>query len=87
MTFFIRSDDGGVVNSKIAHIILCLVCLPNYKAKNKVNLLRLFFVFVKGALSSLRQFSTTESPLKMMKKAFYFTFKDLFVLKIFKFLS
>ena len=28
---------------------------------------------VKGALSSLRQFSGTESPLKMMKNAFYFT--------------
>ena len=29
----------------------------------------------------------TESPLKMMKNALYFTLKDLFVLKIFKFLS
>ena len=29
----------------------------------------------------------TESPLKMMKNAFYFTLKALFVLKIFKFLS
>ena len=28
-----------------------------------------------------------ESPLKMMKNAFYFTSKALFVLKIFKFLS
>ena len=28
-----------------------------------------------------------ESPLKMMKNAFYFTLKALFVLKIFKFLS
>ena len=40
----------------------------------------------KGALSDLRQFSTTESSLKMMKDA-YFTAKALFVLKIFKFLS
>ena len=38
----------------------------------------------KCALSSLRQFFVTESPLK---NAFYFTSKDLFVLKIFKFLS
>ena len=37
----------------------------------------------KGALSSLKQFFTTESPLKMMKNAFYFTSKALFVLKIF----
>ena len=42
---------------------------------------------VKGALSGLRQFLATESPLKMMKNAFYFTSKPLFVLKIFKFLS
>ena len=30
---------------------------------------------VKGALSGLRQFSATESPLKMMKNAFYFSSK------------
>ena len=40
----------------------------------------------KGALSYLRQFLATESPLKMMKYAFYFDLKALFVLKIFKFL-
>ena len=42
---------------------------------------------VKGALSGLRQLLATGSPLKMMKNAFYFTSKALFVLKIFKFLS
>ena len=42
---------------------------------------------VKGALSGLRQFFAPESPLKMMKNAFYFTLKALFVLKIFNFLS
>ena len=41
----------------------------------------------KGALSGLRQFVATESPLKMMKNAFYFASKALFVLKIFEFLS
>ena len=41
----------------------------------------------KGALSGLRQFLATENPLKMMKNAFYFALKALFVLKIFKFLS
>ena len=41
----------------------------------------------KDALSGLRQFLATESPLKMMKNAFYFTSKALFVLNIFKFLS
>ena len=42
---------------------------------------------IKGALSGLRQFFATESPLKMMKDDFYFTSKALFILKIFKFLS
>ena len=41
----------------------------------------------KDALSGLRQFLATESPLKVMKNAFYFTLKALFVLKIIKFLS
>ena len=38
----------------------------------------------KGALSGLRKFLATESLLKMMKNAFYFTLQALFVLKIFK---
>ena len=42
---------------------------------------------VKGALSVLRQFLATESPLKMTKNALYFTLRALFGLKIFKFLS
>ena len=41
----------------------------------------------KGTLSGLRQFFLTESRLKMMKNAFYFTSQALSVLKIFKFLS
>ena len=41
----------------------------------------------RGALSGLRQFFASESPLKMMKSAFYFILKALFILKIFKFLS
>ena len=32
-------------------------------------------------------FLATDTPLKLMKSAFYFTSKALFVLKIFKFLS
>ena len=42
---------------------------------------------VKGALSGLRQFLAAESPLEMMKNAFYFTLKALFLLNISKFLS
>ena len=38
----------------------------------------------KGTLSGLRQFSATETPLKMMKNAFCVTSKALFVLKIIK---
>ena len=41
----------------------------------------------KRTLSGLRQFLATENPLKMIKNAFYFTLKSLFVLKIFKILS
>ena len=46
-----------------------------------------YFVAFKSALSGLRQLLVTKSPLKMMKKAFHFTLKALFVLKIFRFLS
>ena len=35
---------------------------------------------------SIHQIFATESPLKMMKNAFYFTLKAIFVFKIFKFL-
>ena len=41
---------------------------------------------VKGAASYLREILATESPWKMMKNAFY-SFLNLFVLKIFQFLS
>ena len=39
---------------------------------------------IKGTLSGLRQYLAIESPMKMTKKAFYFTSKALFVLNIFK---
>ena len=42
---------------------------------------------VKDAVSGLRKFLATESPLKMMRNAFYFASKALFLLKIFRFLS
>ena len=42
---------------------------------------------LEGALSGLRQIFATEGSLKMMKNAFYFTLKVIFVLNIFKFLS
>ena len=51
-----------------------------------IPFVRCHFYF-KGALWGLVQFSATESPLKMMTNAFYFTSKALFIFKIFKFLS
>ena len=42
---------------------------------------------MKCALLGLKQLLATESSLKMMKNAFYFTLKALFILKIFKFSS
>ena len=43
--------------------------------------------FFKGTLEGLIQLLSTESPLKVMKNAFYFTLKALFVVKLFIFLS
>ena len=42
---------------------------------------------VKAALAGLRKYLAPESPLKMMKNAFYFALKAFFILKIFRFLS
>ena len=42
---------------------------------------------IKGPIPCLRQFLTNENPLKMMKNAFYFMLKALFVLGIITFLS
>ena len=47
----------------------------------------LMYCRFKGALSGLQQILTTESLLKMMKNAFYFNSKAVFVLKVLKFLS
>ena len=46
--------------------------------------------FIKVGLSPSKKdcvICFNESPLKMMKNAFYFILKSLFVLKVFKFLS
>ena len=47
----------------------------------------MLFYYFKGTLLGLRQFLTTESPLKMMKNAFYSILKALLILKILKLLS
>ena len=66
-----------ILNEKSQNIVITTAYRPPKEIK------RLFI----GAPSGLRKFLATESPLKMMKNAFYFTSKTLFVLKIFKFLS
>ena len=61
------------------YFLLCYVLFTTklYLTKSKFY----YFKFVlKSALSSLRQFLITESPLKMMKNTFYFTLKALLVL-------
>ena len=58
--------------------------------KNRCSALHYIFkknFTVKGTLSGPRQSFATECPLKMMKNAFYFASKVIFVLQIFKFLS
>ena len=70
------------VFQKIVPVVHCFIL--------KITCLNLHFKLkkiLKAALSCLRQFLVTESTLKMMKNAFYFISKALFVLKIFKFLS
>ena len=55
--------------------------LENYRYNILLKLAR-YVYDLKGALSGLRPFLATISSLKMMKNAFYFTSKALFVLKI-----
>ena len=50
----------------------------------KLSKTEYFHIYLIVALSGLKQFLATESPLKMMKNAFYFTLRALFILKIFK---
>ena len=50
-------------------------------------MLRSMVMYISPVLDQKYQFLATENSLKVMKNAFYFTLKALFVLKIFKFLS
>ena len=64
-----------------------LTVMQMFFVKNISTYVPLTKQHLTGALSGLRFFLAIESPLKMMKNAFYFTSKAFFVLKIFKFLS
>ena len=63
------------------------VHFPSLRNEHTVRFLSPICVCIKGALSGLRQLLVTESPLKMMKNARYFTLWARFVLNMFKFLS
>ena len=63
----------------------CYFFLEFSTATVTMKAVQILWVF-KEALSDLTQFLATESPLKMMKNAFYFALKTHHVLKIFKFL-
>ena len=68
---------------KMPHHILKRSCFPVSKNGPRVSL-------IKVGLSPSKKICIIylmESPFKMMKNAFYFILKALFVLKIFKFLS
>ena len=58
-----------------------------FTSREHTNFFSEFLKKIKDALLVLRQHLATESPLTMIKSAFYSTSKTLFVLKIFKFLS
>ena len=58
----------------------------NVFAVNFTQVQNIKFVLYRRTLR-YEKFLAAESPLKMMKNAFYFTSKPLFVLKRFKFLS
>ena len=73
MIFYYRHNYNTTVNNQGLYDIIMVSFL--------------LLKYIKVALSSLRQFLAAESPFKMMKSAFYFMLKALFVLKIFKFLS
>ena len=59
-------------------------CIWNYSRVSSGKFIHILKGYLQGRPSGIRQFWAAESPLKMMKNAFYFA---LFVLKIFKILS
>ena len=88
ITLKIDNFEKLIYISKFFKIIkLWKICLCQSQNSKKTNQKNQRVWFLKSAHSGLRQFLTTESPLKMMKNVFYFTIKALFVLKISKVLS
>ena len=92
--YWMRNYTGNFSPESLSKITWQINCKNWHNFESKFDIHEMFFLKVifsdnvsfKGSLSGLGQFWATESPLKMIKNAFYFTLKALFVLKIFKFL-
>ena len=84
---FLAYEEYGLVRRILFDFFISISTLSFYDITQSNFSLMIQCFPIKGVLSGLRQFMAIESPLKMMKKAFYFISKALFVLKIFKFLS
>ena len=77
----ISVNDIGI-EFKINCCFKSLIIITEFTKLNLMGTLKL-----KGPLSGLRQFRTTERPLKIIKNVFYFTLKAFFVLEMFACLS
>ena len=71
--------NGKYTYNKIQEHFTEFILIP-YTYDISINKIR-HWLCLKSVLSGLGQFLATESPLKMMKNAFYFTSKALFLLK------
>ena len=80
-----RKKNLVISCTEICHLCSSLKGLIKSRSKHKSRCGQM--PSFQDVLSCLRRFLATESPLKRMKNAFYFTSKAIFVLKIFKFLS
>ena len=86
----------GVTVADFGKFLFCTIpCNPSFKIPSlfwpdlnfdRVSQHSEITSYFKGTLSCLRQFLATGSPLKLIKKAFYFIVKALFFFKIFKFM-
>ena len=67
--------------------LYCLSALWNSECRYVCSTNFRFLMKLKGPFLGLRQFLLIESPLKMMKNAFHFIWKALFIFEIFTFFS
>ena len=78
-------------NTTITHLFPFLHMVFHMYVTTNKDLINIFqMIYFKVGLSPSKKICVIcfiESPLKVMKNAFYFILKALFVLKIFKFLS